>query len=362
MADPGRSGDNSCAGICPPKQAADGMVVMGGLFNAALDAYSQNERSRVEEVALLRSELKASQEREAKLREEMQDLRQFVLDEVNKIRRLPAVRFDIVDLQGSWFCTTHHRRLNIDPTDGAIYEDGKKMAIVSEGDGTISLGEEHQHTLNRDESTAKRLLWTGKPRLIWLREMPAASQQVTIMLDVTKLVCAQTENSFFAQRVFEYRLSMLGCDVFVVLSRNNSVAAPGKDGDTLVEGMEHVGAFFGLRKHDNAGAPPSASTTNAITCSVRIEIASTGEENWVQMARSKILRYEAGGAACGDEKAMPFEQFFDIVGKPVMEKRPYLSYGSDTGKYRCRLRITLTDVGLQELSRKVEHVLEPCQR
>mmetsp|Transcript_137219 Transcript_137219/g.382768 ORF Transcript_137219/g.382768 Transcript_137219/m.382768 type:complete len:345 (-) Transcript_137219:67-1101(-) len=333
---------------------ADGLVAFGGVLDAAISAYRANEDARVEEVRCLRRDLEEGREREAELQKQVEALKSYIDSEIEKLRQLPMLQFELRDVAGVWFATNSLARVTVSPGGRCTYDSGavQQIRVV---DGKLMLAD--AYTLSLTKSSRKQLVWDGEtPPLIWTREMPCGSHQVTLKLDVTGVVTGSSQRSSqyprtpSQQQIFTYGFSLMtGCDVALLLCRNKK----GEDG-RMVEGEQFVGVHFGLRekKPRQYGEPsPLANSIDAITCTSRVEIWDVAGNAWVQATRSSTQRLEAGGPSCGEPEALSFGRFKQIIGPP--------SEFYNRTKYVATFRVTITDVGVFELSRVSETPLVP---
>ena len=171
--------------------------------------------------------------------------------------------------------------------------------------------------------------------------MPGGSRQVILQLSVTELVeGTRTEYNretgrHELQRYFEYKFSLIGCDLELTLGRNAKNAQ-----GNYVCGNQDLAVHVGLLKSKmTVGGSPN--NVNAINCRVLVEVFDVQADAWVFLLRTARLRFEAGGTAWGSQSAISLARFKGIVG-PRQQ-----NYGCP---YVGKFRVSITDIGMLELS------------
>ena len=332
---------------------SDSLVALGGILQTATDAYRKAEDSRIEEVKALKAML---EEKETKFNKAIQDQKthfEKVLEsqkqEMNtlaaEIRGKALLKFTLRDLEGSWFETNSNKRLRL-TEDGQYISDLAEEKCVAESQGQLQLD---GFVLSTQKSSRRFLVWEkqGAKPLTWTYEMPGGSRQVILRLDVTELVegTGQTYNRQTfrneLQRYFEYKFSLIGCDLEFSLGRN----AKNADGN-YVCGNQDLSVHVGLLKSKmTVGGSPN--NVNAINCRVLVEVFDVQADTWVFLLRTRRLRLEAGGDAKGSHSTVSLARFKGIVGPREQGNQYHYNYHN-----RCvgKFRVSITDIGMLELS------------
>ena len=325
---------------------SDSLVALGGILQTATDAYRKAEDSRIEEVKALKMML---EEKETKFNKAIQDQKthfEKVLEsqkqEMNtlaaEIRGKALLKFTRRDLEGSWFETNSNKRLRV-TENGQYISDLGESKKVTENEGHLQLD---GFALSTQKSSRRFLVWEkqGADPLTWTYEMPGGSRQVILRLSVTELVegTGQIYNQETCrhelQRYFEYKFSLIGCDLQILLGRN-AKNAEGK----YVCGNQDLAVHVGLLKSKTTvGGSPN--NVNAINCRVLVEVFDVQADAWLFLLRTARYRFEAGGSAWGSPSTISLSRFKGIVGPRQQNYRPYV------GKFR----VSITDIGMLELS------------
>ena len=307
-------------------------------------------KRRIEEVKALQAML---EEKETKLNKAIEDQKahfEKVLEsqkqEMNtlaaEIRGKALLKFTLRDLEGSWFETNSNKRLRL-TENGQYISDLGESKKVTENQGHLQLD---GFVLSTQKSSRRFLVWEkqGAEPLTWTYEMPGGSRQVILCLDVKALVegTGQTYNRQTGrhelQRYFEYKFSLIGCDLEFSLGRS----AKNADGN-YVCGNQDLSVHIGLLKSKmTVGGSPN--NVNAINCRVLVEVFDAQADAWVFLLRTARLRFEAGGSAWGSQSTISLARFKGIVGP--REQDHYSYHNSYVGKFR----VSITDIGMLELS------------
>lgn len=321
-----------------------GLVPLGGILSAAVRAYETKEQERVVEVRELRAALESEREERAEqVRQtvELQKVLQKLQSEINALKARKLLSFPIEDVAGVWFDTHSNVRVTVTDDGDCSYDCGSKQCIVSDS-GTLKLGDDY--FLSQDESSRTRLIWeaSGKPTVTWGHEVPGCSRQVVLTVDVTKMIAGHKcfeRGQFVLQRFYEYPFSVLGCEINLVLSRNTKAA----DG-SWVAGDSFLGVHFGLlRSTINVGSSPNS--VDAIRCGGLFELWDPINKSWRFLARSDTRRYEKGAKVRGYFDTVPFNEFEIFAEHGILAEQ-----GRGGPSKTCKFRVTLTDIGLLELT------------
>ena len=231
-----------------------------------------------------------------------------------------------------------NKRLRV-TENGQYISDLGESKKVTENEGHLQLD---GFALSTQKSSRRFLVWEkqGADPLTWTYEMPGGSRQVILRLSVTELVEGtgqiynQETRRQELQRYFEYKFSLIGCDLKLALGRN-AKNAEGK----YVCGNQDLAVHVGLLKSKTTvGGSPN--NVNAINCRVLVEVFDVQADAWAFLLRNRILRFEAGGTEWGSASTISLARFKGIVGPRQQHYGPYV------GKFR----VSITDIGMLELS------------
>eukprot|EP00434_Breviolum_minutum_P014933 symbB.v1.2.013164.t3/scaffold924.1/size151606/11 len=340
---------------------SDSLVALGGILQTATDAYRKAEDSRIEEVKALKMMLeenetkfnKALEDQKAHFEKVLESQKQEMNTLAAEIRGKALLKFTLRDLEGSWFETNSNKRLR-------LTENGQYISDLGESK-KVTLNEGHLQldgfVLSTQKSSRRFLVWEkqGADPLTWTYEMPGGSRQVILRLSVTELVEGtgqiynQETGRLELQRYFEYKFSLIGCDLKLMLGRN-AKNAEGK----YVCGNQDLAVHVGLLKSKTTvGGSPN--NVNAINCRVLVEVFDVQADAWVFLLRTERLRLEAGGTAKGSHSSVSLARFKGILGPRDQGNHYHYNFHNHcVGKFR----VSITDIGMLELS-SANDVIQP---
>lgn len=303
--------------VCPD----DSVVALGGILQAATSVYTAKETERVEEVKRLKAELKSQREEmERQLKEVREQMHQEIASMRSCMQNTALLNVSLIDIVGVWFETNSSSRVRVTERGGCVFDNGQKNTVSLDG-RAIKL--EGGFILSSEKSSRKRLIWekNGESPLEWTYEVPGGSQQITLNIDLSVLLsgCGAHE--------YTYKFSLIGCELKLDLARTagtNSATAGDKD----------LAVYFGLLS-STVSVGESSNTLDAITCRVQVEIWDLSSKKWISLVRTSALRFEAGGTEYGSRSGITLARLRELVSPEC----------------QATLRVTLTDIGLRELSK-----------
>ena len=245
------------------------------------------------------------------------------------IQSVALLKFSLLDIVGVWFEETSKSRVRVAQNGTCIFGNGQKNTVSVDGSNIkLATG----FVLFMEKSSRKRLVWEkGDQSLEWLYEMPGGSRQVTLNLDVEELLRG---NFRYGEEVqyYNFNFSLIGCEVKVMFKQTK------KDPNDL-------GAYFGLRK-STSRIGESTNNVDAITCWVQVDLWNPKDKTWLNLFRNNVARYEPGGTAWGDTSVITVARLKEILTTKTQ-------YGYERIQ-SAQVRVTITDIGLLELSKQGE--------
>ena len=245
----------------------DGLVALGGILQAATDAYRASETERGQAVNKLREDFQQEASLRDDLRAEMETKIQKLSEELaalkGSIQGIALLNFSLSDIAGTWFEESSKRRVRVSDSGQCLFDDETEMQVQLDGN-CLKLGA--GFILSTQKSSRKLLLWEleGQPTQRWTYETPGGSTQVTLNLDVQRVLQDNGYHGYPGQdQDFQYNFSLLGCEVCLLLSR--AAASSDEAGD------KNLGVHFGLCKS-------TANNVDAITCRAQIELWNSIEK------------------------------------------------------------------------------------
>lgn len=217
-----------------------------------------------------------------------------------------------------------------------MFDNGCSKQATALQNGNIQL--EGGFSSSMQKISRKTLIWEkdGKQAAEWVYEMPGGSRRVALKLDLRALIDGERHD--YRKGEYHYQFSLIGCEVNLLLSRNAA--------DSGEPGHQNLRVYLGLRESTTRSNPPGpTNSVDTITCRAQVEVWDAQKKTWVLLWRSAIRRYPAGSSS-GTHSAVSLACLKEIIP-------PQRSYG----ELPAHFRVTITDIGLLELSR--EHVIGP---
>ena len=316
----------------------DGLVALGGILQAATDAYKTSVQEQADSHKRLHAEL------EDKVKEEANVQKKRCVELEEKIQKLSAefesfkasvqgqalLKFSLLDIAGVWFEEKSKSRVRVTEGGKCFFDGQERTASVDGSNIKLNSG----FVLSMQKSSRKRLVWeNGQESFEWLYEMPGGSRRVTLCLDLGAVLREMRYGR--EEETYIYNFSLIGCEVKLLFERTTK--DPG-----------NVGAFFGLRK-STSRIGESTNNVDAITCRAQVDLWNPKEKKWLNLFRNRIIRYEAEKTAWGETAAITVARLKEILTSTE-------GYGYARVQ-NAQVRVTITDIGLLELSK--EGVIRP---
>ena len=184
----------------------DGLVALGGILQAAADAYKTSLQEQADSHKRLRAEMEENHKKHcAEMEGMMQKLTEEFASFKASIQSKALLKFSLLDIAGNWFESASKRRVRVTEGGNCIFDNSEAKTVSVGSDGTVKLSD--GFVLSMQASSRKRLVWEkGGNSLDWTYEMPGGSRRVALSLDLRNVIEGRGQPSILQLRILFDRL------------------------------------------------------------------------------------------------------------------------------------------------------------